>query len=104
MHLLDPEAMVWVPAEILQGAGVTEFELPLFRPEQGPRSSLMDVCNAKAQAAGLTLTDPALTLKDMRVALAGKEIAVSFSPQRERELIRVSRGVNDRYGLGPPRG
>lgn len=103
MELLHPEELVWVPADLLQAAGVTEFELPLFRPERGLRSSLMDVCNHRARVAGLCLTDPAVTLRDLRAALSGKEVALSLTRGREMELIRLSREVHDRKGLGPPR-
>jgi 2'-hydroxyisoflavone reductase len=91
MKLLGAEKIVWVAAEIIHAAGVTEFELPLFRPEHGPRSGLMDVSNERARAAGLSLTDPAVTLRDMRVWMQGKDLPAGLSPAREAELIRLSR-------------
>ena len=53
MRLLGAEKLVWVPAENIKAAGITEFELPLFRPEHGLRSGLMDVSNDRARTAGL---------------------------------------------------
>lgn len=70
---------------------MTEFELPLYRPEHGPRSSLMHVSNAPAVAAGLTLTDLAITVKDTRAWLLGRELTAALSSEREAELIRIAR-------------
>ena len=89
--LLGPERPVWVPAEIIKAAGLTFVELPLYRPEHGPRASLMDVSNERALEAGLTLTDPAVTLRDVRAWLAGRELRLPLSPEREAELIRLAR-------------
>ncbi len=93
MKLLGPEHIVWVAASVIKAAGVTEFELPLFRPERGERSSLMDVSSERARAAGLTLTDPRVTLRDVREWIAGKNIPAALSLQREAELIRRSRST-----------
>jgi 2'-hydroxyisoflavone reductase len=91
MKLLGAEKIVWVAAEIIKAGGVTEFELPLFRPERGPRSGLMDVSNERARAAGLTLTDPEVTMRDMQVWILGRNLTPALSPERERELIRIAR-------------
>lgn len=91
MRLLGAQNLVWVPAEILQSAGLTFLELPLFRPEHGARSSLMDVSNEHARAAGLTLTDPAVTAHDVRAWLQGKDLPLALSPEREAALIRSAR-------------
>jgi hypothetical protein len=81
-----------VAAHTLQAAGVSEFELPLYRHERGPRSSLMHVSSRKAQDHGLTLTDPAQTLRDVRAWLGSDTFPLSLSPEREAELIRAARG------------
>jgi len=91
LNFLGAQNLVWVPAGIIRAAGVTEFELPLFRPEHGPRSGLMEVCNQAARAAGLTLTDPAVTLRDMRAWLPGQDRLPALSPEKEAELIRTAR-------------
>ena len=49
IDMLTVAHIVWVPAEIIHRAGVSEFELPLFRPERGRRSGLMDVSNDRAE-------------------------------------------------------
>jgi 2'-hydroxyisoflavone reductase len=87
MKLLGAENIVWVAAEIIRAAGVTEFDLPLFRREGGPRSSLMDLSHERARAAGLTLTDPEITIRDIRAWLRGNSLTPSLSREREKELI-----------------
>lgn len=91
VRLLGAANPVWVAAETLNRAGVTEFELPLFRAERGPRSGLMDVCNERARAAGLTLTDPETTLRDVRAWGLGKNLTPLLSPEREAELLWIAR-------------
>lgn len=94
MPVLGAGEVVWVPADIIAKAGVTEFELPLFRRERGPRSGLMEVSNQKALTAGLTLTDPAITVKNMRAWLAGKTPADKLTAARESELIATARQLH----------
>ncbi|MEX2286167.1 MAG: NAD-dependent epimerase/dehydratase family protein [Planctomycetaceae bacterium] len=91
MDLLCVENIAWVAAEIIQAAGVTESELPLFRPERGERSSLMDVSNERARAAGLTLTDPEVTMEHARASILARNLPPALSPEREAELIRLAR-------------
>jgi 2'-hydroxyisoflavone reductase len=101
MRILGAEHLVWVAAQILKSAGVTEFELPLFRPEHGPQSGLMDVSNERARAAGLALTDPELTLRDMRAWIRGRDLPPLLSPASEAELIRIA--LQDRVYSHEPR-
>jgi 2'-hydroxyisoflavone reductase len=91
MVLLGAQNPVWVPAGILGAASVSEFELPLFRPEHGPRSGLMDISNQRAQAAGLTLTAPETTLREVRAWLHGQHLTPLLSPAREAQLILQAR-------------
>ncbi len=93
MKILDARESIWVASETINSIGVSEFELPLFRPEGGRYSGLMDVSNERALSAGLTLTDPKITARDVRTWLSEKEIAPLFLPEREAELIRLSRGA-----------
>lgn len=88
LRVLGAKSLVWVDAA---AAGVTEFELPLFRTERGPRSGLMDVCNQRACAAGLTLSDPAETADRVRAWLGECKLQPALSRQREAELIRAAR-------------
>jgi 2'-hydroxyisoflavone reductase len=91
MCILGAQNLVWVPADIISAAGLTFLELPLFRPERGPRSSLMDVSNDRARAAGLTLTDPALTVSTLHQWLQGRNLPLTLAPEREAELLRAAR-------------
>ncbi len=88
MQLLGVTNPTWVSAATINGANVSEFELPLYRHERGPRSGLMHIDNAKAIAAGLTLTDPEVTLRDTRVWMQGQSFEPALSPQREQHLLR----------------
>jgi len=91
MSVLGASNLVWVPAEILRVAGVSEFELPLFRPDGGPRSSLMYVDNSSAVHAGLTLSDPAITVRDVRTWLLNHDLPPALSREQEDQLIREFR-------------
>jgi 2'-hydroxyisoflavone reductase len=91
MRELGAKNVIWVPAGIIRSAGVSEFELPLFRQERGARSGLMDVCNERARAAGLVLTDPTVTVRDVQAWIKGRNLAPALSPERESELISIAR-------------
>ena len=91
MKLLGAQNIVWVDARIILAAGLSFNELPLFRPERGARSSLMDVSSERALAAGLTLTAPEVTLKDVRAWVQGRSPMPALAAQREAELIAISR-------------
>lgn len=89
--ILDPPEVVWAPAAILAAAGLDFVELPLFRPEHGPRSSLMDVSNERARASGLSLTAPEVTVADVRTSLSATAPAPGLSREREAALIALAR-------------
>lgn len=103
MNVLGAESVVWVASEIIKSAGLTFLELPLFRPERGARSSLMDVSNERARRAGLNLTDPDVTVRDMRAWILGRRLTPALSPQREAELIRNARqdGIQSHQAKNP---
>jgi len=88
MNVLGVQNVVWVPSDVIRSAGLTEQELPLFRPEHGPRAGLMDVSNECAASAGLTVTDPEVTVRNMRAWITGKDLSPALSPDRESHLIR----------------
>jgi len=92
LHMLgaEPVDLRWVPAPALRSAGCSEREFPLFRPEHGPRASLMHVSNARATAAGLTLTDPAITAHDTRRWLDSHPLQPALSREREAQLLRLA--------------
>jgi hypothetical protein len=52
----------------------------------------MEVSNERACAAGLRLTELSETIADTRAWLAGQELPLALSPDRERELIARARG------------
>ncbi len=89
--LLKARNFVWVPKEIIAAAKVSEFELPLYRPTGGPRSSLMQVNNDRAVAAGLTLSTMPATIGRVRAWLSDCDLAPALSRQRETTLIRMAR-------------
>jgi len=91
LQILGAKELVWVNAGILKAAGLTFVELPLFRPEHGPRSSLMDISTERARAAGLTLTDPAITVRATRAWSQDEDLPPALSPEREAELIQTFR-------------
>ncbi len=91
MSVLGAQDLVWVAAETIQKAGLTEFELPLFRPNGGRRSSLMHVSSERAVGQGLTLTDPRVTIQNVRNwLLSGPSLEVALSREREADLISKS--------------
>jgi nucleoside-diphosphate-sugar epimerase len=98
--MLGARQLVWVPSEVLQASGVSYFELPLYRPEHGRLSGLMDVSNQRACAAGLELTEPIATATAMQAWCAEREApAEMLSPEREAELIaQVRRKKASAYG------
>lgn len=96
MKLLGAQDIVWVPAQMLRAAGLTEFELPLYRQEGGRRSSLMHVSNERALEAGLILTSPEITVKDTQSWLLGKSRNPALSPELEAKLIKSARDAVSR--------
>ena len=96
MRILGAQNIVWVDAEIIKAAGLTHEELPLFRAERGVRSGLMDVSNERARANGLTLTKSEVTVGEMQAYFGGKSFVPALSPERETELIRISRRTHVR--------
>jgi 2'-hydroxyisoflavone reductase len=88
MELLGAREVVWVSAKILEAM---EGELPLYRPEYGTYSGLMDASNERARAAGLRLTQPEETLRAVRADLAGRKLTPTFTREREAELIGMAR-------------
>ena len=91
MRLLGVAAPVWVPAAVLQAADLAFGELPLYRSGDHPLAALMDVSSAKAQAAGLVLTNPAQSIADMRAWCQGRGLDRPLSAKREAALIQAAR-------------
>lgn len=91
LELLGARRLAWVPAAVLAEAGLSFMELPLYRPERGRYSGLMEISAERALAAGLTLTDPATTARDVRAWLQGQPFVPALAPEREAALIRRAR-------------
>lgn len=92
MKILGAKNLIWVPARIIKSEALDESELPLFRQENGPRSSLMDVSNVSALNEGLILTDVEVTIKNVQKWLPECKLSPALSPERENELIRLYTG------------
>ena len=90
IQILGAEQVTWVSTEVLEAQGVTSQELPLFRPEHGPLSGLMDVSPNRILAAGLTLTDPAVTVRDTRAWSETAHLTPPFTPEREAAVLAVA--------------
>ncbi|WP_454624700.1 NAD-dependent epimerase/dehydratase family protein [Bradyrhizobium cenepequi] len=91
MALIGAAQPVWVSADLIKAAGLTFVELPLFRPDGSARSSQMDMSTERARAAGLTLTAPEVTVRETRAWSLAAGLPVVLPPEREAELIRLSR-------------
>jgi 2'-hydroxyisoflavone reductase len=91
MAIIGAERIVWVPLKIIEEAGLTFEELPLYRPEHGPRAGLMDVSSARAQAAGLKLTAPEITATDVKAWCRGRPYVPALPTEREADLLRLAR-------------
>lgn len=91
MTILGARELVWVGADLLDAAGLTFVELPLFRPNGSERSSLMHVSAERARGEGFTVTDPRATATDVRAWLADHPVKPALPPDRERELIATAK-------------
>ncbi len=88
-EMLGVQRPVWVPAEVIDAAGVTELQL--FVPERHAYAGLMDMSSVRAQHAGMTLTEPTATLASVRAWLEDHPAELALTPQREREVIHAAR-------------
>lgn len=91
MTILGAQNLVWVNAQIIKSANLAINEIPLYRPEGSPRSGLMDICNEQAIRAGLTLTDPSITIKRIREWVGESDLVAALSSERELELITMAK-------------
>ena len=103
LRILGATNVAWIPHEIIRKAGVTEFQLPLYRAERSPRSGLMDVSNERAVTAGLTLTSPETTLRGFRDWWNSGPPSETLSREREAELIQMSIASQKKQGSGASR-
>jgi 2'-hydroxyisoflavone reductase len=92
MDALGVTNPVWVPSTLIDAAGLTFNELPLYRSSGSSNASLMHVSHERASAAGLTLTDVLVTIRDVREWLRTHPVPPALAPETERELIAKARG------------
>lgn len=88
--LLGARSVAWVPATAIAAAGLTEFELPLYRPEGGRRAGLMHVASDRARHAGLTASDLRDTIERVRRWLPQCTLPPALSREREAALIAAA--------------
>lgn len=93
MSALGAPTPVWVSAELIDAAGLTFMDVPLYRPNGSEQSSLMHVSHERASRAGLRLTDPRVTIEDVRRWVADHPVTPALTPERERELIALARAM-----------
>lgn len=106
MAMLGVARPVWVPTGLLQAAGLSFIDLPIYRAEHEPRAALMDVSAAKALAAGLQQRIPEDSLRDVQAWLRetgqawhwpppprgpDQDPVPGLSPEREAALIAQTR-------------
>lgn len=84
---------VWVDAATLEAHGLGWSELPVYVPADGEQGGLMDVAHARAQAAGLTHTDPVTTARDTRAWSAGTPQKAFLTPEREAGELAALEGA-----------
>lgn len=89
--LLGVDDVAWVPAGVIDAAGVTASQLPLFVPRTSGFAGVMDVAADRARAAGFTTSDPARTVADTREWLRTRPFAAALTPDVERTLIAAAK-------------
>ena len=91
MGMLGAPNVVWVPSHVIDAAGLTFADLPLYTRNGSERSSLMHVSHARADAAGLVLSPAEVTVRDTRDWLRSNPVKPALSAERERDVIQTSR-------------
>ena len=91
--LLGAENVVWVGADVIKSAGLTEQQVPLYRHDRGERSGLMHVSADAAINVGFAVSNPEVTLRDTKAWCVNLDIPLLLSPEQERELIRIAKGA-----------
>lgn len=89
IELLGVENPIWVPADLLKD--LSPQELPLYRPAGGPYSSLMNVSFERARTVGLSLSNPAATLRDVREWCTGLSLPSGLTLEQEKSLIQQAK-------------
>lgn len=87
MQVLGVQDMRWVSSSELDRLGASPDEFPAYLSREHLQSGVMSMSNAKALAAGLTLTDPARTARETREWSQYARLNYSMTPERESELL-----------------
>ncbi|MDB5046294.1 MAG: NAD-dependent epimerase [Deinococcus sp.] len=87
MGAVGAQSVVWVDAATLETQGIGWRELPLYLADDSEQGGLMDVDASRALAAGLTLTDPAITAQDTRAWSASQSTTYLLAPERETAAL-----------------
>ena len=90
IEALGVKQPAWVSERLNNENGLTYQDLPLYRPERGLKSGLMEISNDRAVSAGLTLTYLETTLEEMKSHSPSAKYSGYLSAEREAELIRNS--------------
>jgi 2'-hydroxyisoflavone reductase len=92
MTVLDVTTPVWVRPADLKAHELGFAELPLYLPDNDAQGGLMDISHDRAVAAGLTLSDPAVTARDTRAWSQDADLRYALTPEREAEVLAAVRG------------
>ena len=87
LRLLGVREVRWAGVAELEAVGSGPRDFPLFIPRGSAQSGLMSVDAAAALAAGLTLTDPAVTAADTLAWSRSVDLPPVLAPEREAELL-----------------
>ncbi|CAM3569204.1 NAD-dependent epimerase/dehydratase family protein [Deinococcus frigens] len=87
MNVLGVCDPVWVDGKTLEANDLSFKALPVYIPEGSEQGGLMDVDNTRALAAGLTLTDPAVTARDTREWSKDADLKYVLTPEREAGIL-----------------
>ena len=87
LRLLGVREVRWAGVAELEAVGSGPRDFPLFIPRGSAQSGLMSVDAAAALAAGLTLTDPAVTAADTLAWSRSVDLPPVLAPEREAGLL-----------------
>lgn len=93
LDVLGAQNVFWVTPEQLAAVGVEIYELPVYLPDNNTQGGVMETDHSRALAAGLTLTDPAVTARDTRAWSKGAGLEYKLTPEREAEILRAIRAL-----------
>ncbi|KQR33053.1 NAD-dependent epimerase/dehydratase family protein [Deinococcus sp. Leaf326] len=103
LRLLGVREVRWASLSELQAVGAAPHEFPVFLPRGSAQSGLMNVDHTAALAAGLTLTDPAVTAEDTRAWSRTAGLAPLLPAARESELLAyLDAAADEHQGFGLP--